>query len=142
MRARPIASICPSPPDKKPARWASPFGKPWEQLGDEPASRSSQSLRAQVEAHPEVLLTVRFWNTLPRWVRIRCHGATSVCAGKSVIGDPSNSEPEPLRSYIDKPEHRLEERRLAGAVRTDDPDELAALERQVDAARPCRHLGR
>ena len=55
--------------------------------------------------------------------------ATRRCAGRSVMSSPrSITAPG---ADLHQAEHRLEQRRLAGAVRADDADQLAVVARKV-----------
>ena len=125
-----MATIWRSPPDSDPARWLPALPEQREQLAHV-VEALVEATRLLVEPHLEVLL---HGETREHVVGLRDvaepHGHQRVRLPARDVFAPQAHRPA---AHRDQPEQRLQQRRLAGTVRADDADELAAVEREAAA---------
>ena len=133
ISARPIASICCSPPDKRTRRLLSPLGKA-RKLGIDPiAVRGDlRASGAQIGAHVEVLLDRHVRKYPPSFRTMR--DARGHHARRFGACDILALEQHRSRTRRDQPGDRTQRRALAGAVGADQGDELPGLDLQRNAA--------
>ena len=132
ISARPIASICCSPPDIVPAFW---FSRSWSRgNSSKTRSRSSEVVRTApvVGAEIEVLADRHPGEAVPALGRrARCPRSTIWWAGTRVMSSPPKRDR--ARARRRQPRDRAQRRRLPGPVGADQRDDLALLDGQRHA---------
>ena len=129
--ARPIASICCSPPDRVPASWLLALLEHREQLEDALHHRLVAAL-ALVGAHLEVLDHAHDREHPPALGHVAdAERRRSRGPGRRRAACPSKRTPPDRRAQ--QPGDRAQRRGLAGAVRAEQRDDLALLHGEADA---------
>ena len=130
ISARPMATIWRSPPDSDPARCLRRCAEQREQLADllealvEACGPLVQRPSARFSSTVSRGNTLLFWGTYPTPLATRAWALVPVMSSPRSVTVPAADRHQA--------EQRLEQRRLAGAVRADDADELA-----LEAGRGC-----
>ena len=130
---RPIASICCSPPDSVPAIWRRRSASTGNSVKMRSRLRAQSARpRTRVGAHFEVFEDRQRGENLPPLRHMRDAEMGALGGGTASRSRPSNRILPP--AGVDRAGDRLEQRRLAGAVRADDRDELSLADGQRHAA--------
>ena len=131
ISARPIASICCSPPESVPAFWP----RRSRSLGKSVSARSyalGSPRAAQVGAHLEILADGQVGEDPPPLRHLR--DPARHAAIRALRRDVRALEPDPAGARLEQTAHGAQERRLPRAVRADQRDDLARLHLEVDRA--------